>query len=327
MVTRGNDVEFAGFCNWILQALVAAEAMNITQERAREFPTTHVFGDRYTNMFIDAIAAVGNYGEMYARNFEERIPRQGMNLITDGSNGMLYAHPFGDLEIYGADLDKVGATPNGTMESIESENSFRCGVVGGRPGFAAFNETSQEYTGLDVDYCRAVSAAMFSADVQHVEFITLSSVDAGFSALANEKIDIFAGAPYNMENDVLEPTTGLGFAFSPCYFFEGQYGSSALSLATREDDSQWSDFVRWIVWSIVYAEEAGIAKNDAIEMPFVDLFGASYHRMFRYVILGLGNYGDIYERNLGSLLPRFGANMLHDGDSPRLRPLLSSFGN
>jgi hypothetical protein len=327
MMTRGNDVEFADFCNWILQALVAAEAMNINQERARDFPTTHVFGDMYKDMFIHAIAAVGNYGEMYVRNFEERIPRQGMNRISDGSNGLLYAHPFGDLEIDDADLDKVGATPNGTMESIESDNYLRCGVVGGRPGFAAFNETSQEYTGLDIDYCRAVSAAMFSSDVQLVQFITLSSVEAGFSALANGTIDIFAGAPYNMENDVLEPTTGLGFAFSPCYFFGGQYGSSALSLATREDDSQWSAFVRWIVWSIVYAEEAGITKNDATEMPVVGLFGASYHRMFRYVILFLGNYGDIYERNLGSLLPRFGANLLNDGGSPRLIPWLSSFGN
>jgi hypothetical protein len=213
------------------------------------------------------------------------------------------------------------------MKSIELESFFRCGFVGGRPGFAAFNETSQEYNGLDVDFCRAVSAAMFSSDAQLVEFITLASVDAGFSALANGKIDIFAGAPYSMENDVLEPTTGLGFAFSPSYFFGGQYGSSALSLATREDDSQWSDFVRWIVWCIVYAEEAGIEKNNAVEMPVVDLFGASYHRIFRYVILGLGNYGNIYERNLGSLLPRSGANMLNDGGSPRLSPWLSSFDN
>jgi hypothetical protein len=73
-------------------------------------------------------------------------------------------------------------------------------------------------------------------------------------------------------------------------------------------------------------KEAGIEMNDAIEMPFVDLFGASYHRMFQYVILGLGNYGDIYERTLGSLLPRSGANLLNDGGSPRLSPWLSSFG-
>jgi hypothetical protein len=150
------------------------------------------------------------------------------------------------------------------------------------------------------------------------------SAEAGFSALAKGEIEIFAGAPYNLENDVLEPTTGLGFAFSPSYFLNS---TVALSLATRENDSQWSDFLRWIIWSIVYAEEEGITAIDASKMPTVDLFGSNYHRMFRYAIVALGNYGDFYERNLGLLLPRSGANILNGGGSPQINPWVSSFIN
>jgi ABC-type amino acid transport substrate-binding protein len=167
IVTRGNDAEFADFCNWILHALFAAEAMNITQDRANTFPTTHVFGDNYTDMFVHAIAAVGNFGEIYNRNGAP-FPRLGLNLLTNLSNGLLYALPFGDLEVENNDMDQIGPVANGTMESINSTGSFRCGVVGGRPGFATFNETSQEWDGLDTDFCKAVSAAMFEIDVERV---------------------------------------------------------------------------------------------------------------------------------------------------------------
>jgi hypothetical protein len=323
MVTRGDDVEFADFSNWILQALFAAEAMNITQDRAYEFPSNDVFGDMYKDMFGHAIAAVGNYGEMQKRHFEGRFPRQGMNLINDGSKGLLYAHPFGDLELDNAGLEKVGPIANDTIEVIESNAYLRCGVVGRRLGFATFNETTQEWTGLDVDFCRALSTALFSGDADRLEVVELSETVDGFSALANEEIDVFAGAPYNLENDVLEPTTGMGFALSPSYFFGGQYSSC---LATREDDSQWSDFVRWIVWSTIYSEEAGITPNDAANLPAVDLFGPKYIQMFRFVSVHIGHYGDMYDRNLGSLIPRSGANTLNEGDTPRLNPWLSSFG-
>jgi ABC-type amino acid transport substrate-binding protein len=326
MMTRGDDVKFADFCNWVLQALFAAEAMNITQDRAEEFPSTLVFGDMYKDMFGHAIAAVGNYGEMYARGLESRIPRQGMNLINDGTNGMMYAHPFGNLEIENEVIDQIGPVANGTIEFIESNGYLRCAVVSGRPGFATFNETTQEWSGLDVDFCRAVSAAIFSTDEAHVEFLEVSETANGFSALVNGEIDLLAGAPYSLENDVLEPTTGMGFALSPSYYFSTNR-SEALCLATREDDSQWSDFVRWSVWSTIYAEEAGLEFTDASEMPSVGLFGPNYLLMFRTVALRFGNYGYIYEENLRSLIPRSGANILNDGGSPQFNPWLSTFAN
>jgi hypothetical protein len=64
-VTKGDDYEWADFVNWVFMALVAAETLNITQATASCFPYTTI-GEAYENMFINAIAAVGNYGELYA---------------------------------------------------------------------------------------------------------------------------------------------------------------------------------------------------------------------------------------------------------------------
>jgi hypothetical protein len=86
-----------------------------------------------------------------------------------------------------------------------------------------------------------------------------------------------------------------GFAFGPVYFYSS---STLLALATREDDSQWTDFVRWITWSTIYAEEEGIQENTVTEMPVVELFGTMYRLMFRDVIYSLGNYGEMYARTV-----------------------------
>lgn len=374
IVTReGNNAKFSDFCNWIVQSLITADALNITQDRAYEFPTTHLFGDEYKQMFRHAIAAIGNYGELYERYFEDRYPRSGMNLIsrpedvTETSGGLMYANPFGNLKVE-LELENQGVVelrPNGTIETVMERGYLRCGIIGNRPGFATFvvanntnnknntdettNDDNGDWYGLDVEFCRAISAALFSADIQRVEFVNVHNISNGFVLLNSTDIDILAGANYTMENDVREPTTATGYTFGPIYFYgntdgEGVIGngtgevvngtlvngttlggSYALAMATRQDDDeQWSAFARWVVWSTVVAEERGISSFDAVELPVLDLFGNGFQQMFRFVSLMLGNYGDIYERSLGSIIPRSGRNLLSDG-SPKLLPIVSSF--
>ena len=92
-------------------------------------------------------------------------------------------------------------------------------------------------------------------------------------------------------------------------------------LVTRQVDHQWSSFVYWIVRSTFIAESKGISFNNSNEMPAIGLFGPEYRRMFRDVILNVGNYGEMYEWNLGKLIPREGLNLLNtDPVSPRFRP-------
>ena len=78
---------------------------------------------------------------------------------------------------------------------------------------------------------------------------------------------------------------------------------------TRQDDPVFSAFVYWVVEALFYAEEQGITRATASEMPRVSLFGSQYIRMFEHVIATVGNYGEIYARNIDS--PRAGGNVLN----------------
>ena len=84
-----------------------------------------------------------------------------------------------------------------------------------------------------------------------------------------------------------------------------------LCLATRQDDPQWSNFVYWTAQSIVYAEEKGIFQWLSSQMPLVHFFGEGLKRMFRDAVHAVGNYGEVYERNLASIIPRAGRNRLN----------------
>lgn len=96
---------------------------------------------------------------------------------------------------------------------------------------------------------------------------------------------------------------------------------------TRQDDSQWSSVVQWIVIATFYAEEKGISSDVSYEMPLVNLLGPykghggdqskdrDFSRMLRDAVL-LGNYGELYERNLEDFIPRSGRNKLNNQDPP-----------
>eukprot|EP00542_Grammatophora_oceanica_P016893 CAMPEP_0194039956 /NCGR_PEP_ID=MMETSP0009_2-20130614/12023_1 /TAXON_ID=210454 /ORGANISM="Grammatophora oceanica, Strain CCMP 410" /LENGTH=263 /DNA_ID=CAMNT_0038682937 /DNA_START=57 /DNA_END=845 /DNA_ORIENTATION=- len=91
IVARDDDPFFADFVNWVLLGLLTAEEMGITQRDADSFPkvTAFAFGEDYHFMLSDAIRAVGNYGEMYARHLEDIIPRDGLNLLNSGADPII----------------------------------------------------------------------------------------------------------------------------------------------------------------------------------------------------------------------------------------------
>ena len=102
------------------------------------------------------------------------------------------------------------------------------------------------------------------------------------------------------------------------YFGTKTYTKEPLGAITRPDDSQFSDFVRWIMYGYFYAEEKGITKSSSEAMPLTNLFGDILTNMWQDSIKVVGNYGEIFERNLGGLLKREGYNKLNDGNGPQL---------
>ena len=74
IVTRQDDPRWSDFVNWVLQGLLTAEEDSFSQSTASSFSKTDVFGAGFEDLFVNALGAVGNYGEMYARNLESIIP-------------------------------------------------------------------------------------------------------------------------------------------------------------------------------------------------------------------------------------------------------------
>ena len=324
LTTRNNDPEFGDLVNWVLRALVAAEALGITQDTAHLFPTTNLFGEDKSTIFQDAIAAAGNYGELYSRHWEAIIPRTEGSInslhVNGGDGGLLYAYPLGNVDLFD---ETAKPAPNGTLYTINNREQFYCGIHVGRPGFASWNETARGWSGIDVDFCRGLAAALFAGLVDHhLILVPFNSLQDGFVALKHRVLDVFSGAIYNIENDIREPKTGIGFAFSDVYYYHEETDGegvdvSALAMATREDDSQWTDFVRSMVKSTIYAEAHAISKASAETMPILELFGPLYRQALRDVILSIGNYAELYVRNMEVYVPRVNTrNTLNNGNTP-----------
>lgn len=96
----------------------------------------------------------------------------------------------------------------------------------------------------------------------------------------------------------------------------------ALASATREDDGQWFAIVSWVMESLVGAEETGISHANARELGAHAAGDGDPERRFWLggskqvgtglglddgwvvqVIAAVGNYGEIYERDLGMRSP------------------------
>ena len=316
--------------------MFTAEQDGITQATAEIFPQSNLFGSGFENMFRDAIAAVGNWEELTSRHYESfGLARDGNNLLVGESDisGLLYSPPFSNLidsDPGYTDEDRPGPLANGTLEVLGHRGYLRCAIIPDRPGFAAEDKEgpTSVWTGMDVDLCRALSIALYRRATSIV-YVVVEDSTAGFIAVANGAVDVLIGASYSLQSDVKEPTTNQGFTFSPAYFFGEQ--SEMLCLVTKQNATQWSDFVRWTLYGLIQAEYFGIGVEDNAtqvqKMPTVDLFGPSFDLMFQLVVLQLGNYGDLYRRNLQSLYPRRGFNQLNNGKSPLIKALpIEMFG-
>ncbi len=70
---------------------------------------------------------------------------------------------------------------------MQDRGSLICGVNQGLEGFAIKDDKGQ-WSGFDVDFCRALAAAIFN-DPSKVQFVPLSA-EARFDALKNKQIDV-----------------------------------------------------------------------------------------------------------------------------------------
>lgn len=102
-----------------------------------------------------------------------------------------------------------------TLEEVQERGYLQCGVSTGLAGFSTTDDQGN-WTGLDVDYCRAVAAAIFG-DAESVRFTPLSAVER-FTALQSGEVDILSrNTTWTMSRD-----TDLGLNFVGVTFYDGQ---------------------------------------------------------------------------------------------------------
>lgn len=86
-------------------------------------------------------------------------------------------------------LGAIGSASAQTLQTVKSRGHVICGVSTGIPGFSSADDKGN-WSGLDVDLCRAVAAAVFD-DAGKVKYVPLNAEDR-FKALQAGTVDILA---------------------------------------------------------------------------------------------------------------------------------------
>ena len=102
-----------------------------------------------------------------------------------------------------------------TLKTVKERGQLSCGVSQGLPGFSSPDDKGN-WTGLDVDICRAIAAAVFN-DATKIKFVPLSAKDR-FTALQSGEIDVLSrNTTWTLSRD-----TSLGANFTGVTYYDGQ---------------------------------------------------------------------------------------------------------
>ena len=102
-----------------------------------------------------------------------------------------------------------------TLDGIKARGQVVCGVNTGLAGFAAA-DSSGKWSGLDVDVCKALAAAVLS-DPEKVKYVPLTAQQR-FTALQSGEIDVLArNTTFTLTRD-----GSLGLSLTVANFYDGQ---------------------------------------------------------------------------------------------------------
>ena len=103
----------------------------------------------------------------------------------------------------------------GTLDTVKDQGFFNCGVSQGVPGFSNPDENGN-WSGIYVDVCRAVSAAIFG-DADKVKYVPLTAKER-FTALQAGEIDVLSrNTTWTLSRDA-----DIGLTFVGVNLYDGQ---------------------------------------------------------------------------------------------------------
>jgi general L-amino acid transport system substrate-binding protein len=102
-----------------------------------------------------------------------------------------------------------------TLNTVKTRGVLNCGSNLGLAGFGQ-PDPQGNWTGFDVDFCRAVAAAIFD-DPTKVKFVALTAKDR-FTGLQSGEVDLLArNTTWTLSRD-----TALGLNFTSVWYYDGQ---------------------------------------------------------------------------------------------------------
>jgi len=118
------------------------------------------------------------------------------------------------LSVAALGLAVTGASA-ATLDDVKAKGFIQCGVSQGVPGVSNPDDKGN-WTGIDVDVCRAMAAAVFG-DAKAVKFTPLSAKER-FTALQSGEIDVLSrNTTWTATRD-----TSLGLNFAGVNYYDGQ---------------------------------------------------------------------------------------------------------
>lgn len=102
-----------------------------------------------------------------------------------------------------------------TLTRIKARGKLRCGVSDGIPGYS-WKGPDGPWSGMDVDFCRALSAAVLG-NADKVDYIPLSAA-ARFSSLKSGELDVLSrNTTWTMEREAV-----IGILFAGVFYYDRQ---------------------------------------------------------------------------------------------------------
>lgn len=115
-----------------------------------------------------------------------------------------------------APVAETAAPTGNTLETVRNRGAVKCGGNQAVPGFGYINPNTNDFEGFDIDYCRAVAAAVLG-DANAIE-IRPTTANERFPVLQSGEIDVLIrNTTWTLSRD-----TQLGADFQPTTFYDGQ---------------------------------------------------------------------------------------------------------
>ncbi|MCT7997449.1 transporter substrate-binding domain-containing protein [Laspinema olomoucense] len=230
LIVPENESEWADLVRWAVNAPIQAEFFGINSQNVNEFLNGNSDIKRFlgvegnlgaslgvSNDFaLKIIQQIGNYEEIYNRNFDETaLPRNLNELMFVEPGGLQFYPPFGGGDRVNVPL--IDNNDRNVLQEVLDRGFVRVGVRNDAPGLG-FADENGNLTGFDVDLGRALAASLFG-DPNAVEFVIQTSGAQRFSDVANGIVDVTSrNATHNLRRDAL-----LGVDYAPINVYDAQF--------------------------------------------------------------------------------------------------------